>query len=39
MEKIVILGAGETGIGTAILAQKKAYAVFVSDFGEISEKK
>ena len=36
--KIVILGAGESGIGAAILAQQKGYAVFVSDFGKIKEK-
>ncbi|MFI3296754.1 MAG: UDP-N-acetylmuramoyl-L-alanine--D-glutamate ligase [bacterium] len=33
--KIVILGAGESGVGTAILAQKKGYEVFVSDMSEI----
>jgi len=32
---IVVLGAGESGTGAAILAQKKGYAVFVSDFGPI----
>ena len=36
--KIVILGAGESGVGAAILAQKKGYAVFVSDLGKIKEK-
>jgi UDP-N-acetylmuramoylalanine--D-glutamate ligase len=36
--KLVILGAGESGVGTAILAQKNGYAVFVSDLGEIKEK-
>ena len=35
---IVILGAGESGIGTAILAKKYGWTVFVSDFGAISEK-
>lgn len=34
---IVILGAGESGIGTAILAKKYGWTVFVSDFGAISE--
>jgi len=29
--KIVALGAGESGIGTAILAKKKGYNIFVSD--------
>lgn len=33
----VILGAGESGVGTAILAQSVGYDVFVSDFGTISE--
>lgn len=37
MEKrISILGAGESGVGAAILAKQKNYAVFVSDFGGIS---
>ena len=35
--KIVILGAGESGVGAAILAQKKGFKVFVSDKGEIKE--
>ncbi|WP_432707970.1 UDP-N-acetylmuramoyl-L-alanine--D-glutamate ligase [Pedobacter sp.] len=36
MEKrIVILGAGESGVGAAMLAQKQGYDVFVSDFGLI----
>ncbi len=34
---ITILGAGESGIGAAILAQKKGFTVFVSDFGKIKE--
>lgn len=34
-KKIVVLGAGESGIGAAILAKKQNYQVFVSDFGEI----
>ena len=32
---IVILGAGDSGVGAAILAQQKGYDVFVSDFGTI----
>lgn len=36
-KKIVILGAGESGVGSAILAQKKGYAVFVSDLGRIKD--
>ena len=34
-KKIAILGAGESGIGAAILAQKKGFDVFVSDCGTI----
>lgn len=37
MQKIVILGGGESGVGTAILAKKMNYDVFVSDYGEIKE--
>ncbi|KAA5532833.1 UDP-N-acetylmuramoyl-L-alanine--D-glutamate ligase [Paenimyroides baculatum] len=36
--RLVILGAGESGFGTALLGKKKGYEVFVSDFGSISEK-
>lgn len=32
---VVILGAGESGVGAAILAKKKGYPVFVSDLGTI----
>lgn len=34
---IVILGAGESGVGAALLAQKEGYEVFVSDFGPIAD--
>ena len=34
---IVILGAGESGVGAALLAQKEGYTVFVSDFGPIAD--
>lgn len=34
-QRIVILGGGESGVGTAILAQQKGYEVFVSDFGKL----
>ncbi|MDR1543325.1 MAG: UDP-N-acetylmuramoyl-L-alanine--D-glutamate ligase [Prevotellaceae bacterium] len=37
MKKLIILGAGESGVGTAILAQKKGYDVFVSDLLEIKD--
>ncbi len=35
---IAILGAGESGVGTALLAKQKAYDVFVSDIGKIQQK-
>lgn len=38
MKRIVILGAGESGTGSAILAKKMGFDVFVSDFSEIKEK-
>ena len=38
MKKIAILGAAESGIGTAILAQKQGWDVFVSEMGSIKEK-
>ena len=38
MKKIVVLGAGESGIGGALLAKKNKYDVFVSDIGKITEK-
>ena len=37
MPRLVILGGGESGVGTAILGKKKGYDVFVSDFGKIKE--
>jgi UDP-N-acetylmuramoylalanine--D-glutamate ligase len=37
MKRLVILGGGESGIGTAILGKKKGYEVFVSDFGKIKD--
>jgi len=30
-KKLIILGAGESGVGTALLAKQKGYDVFVSD--------
>ncbi|WP_111880421.1 UDP-N-acetylmuramoyl-L-alanine--D-glutamate ligase [Aequorivita sp. CIP111184] len=35
---LVILGGGESGVGTAILGKKEGFEVFVSDFGKIKEK-
>ena len=34
---IAILGAGESGVGTAFLAKKQGWTVFVSDRGEVKE--
>ena len=36
-EKIVVLGAGESGVGSAILAQKKGFDVWVSDKSAIKQ--
>jgi UDP-N-acetylmuramoylalanine--D-glutamate ligase len=38
MQKILILGAGESGTGAALLAQQKGYEVLVSDKSAIAEK-
>lgn len=35
---LVVLGAGESGVGTAILGKKLGYEVWVSDAGKIAEK-
>lgn len=35
MNRIVVLGAAESGVGAAALAKVKGYDVFVSDFGQI----
>ena len=37
MKRIVVLGAGESGSGAAILAKEKGFDVFVSDCGTISD--
>lgn len=36
--RFVILGAGESGVGTALLVKQKGYEVFVSDGGKIKDK-
>ncbi|MEN0016447.1 MAG: UDP-N-acetylmuramoyl-L-alanine--D-glutamate ligase [Bacteroidota bacterium] len=36
MPKLVVLGAGESGTGAALLAQARGYNVFVSDAGRIA---
>jgi UDP-N-acetylmuramoylalanine--D-glutamate ligase len=38
MKKLVVLGGGESGVGTAILGKKIGYHVFLSDFGSIQTK-
>ena len=38
MKKIVILGAGESGAGAAVLAKKEGFDVFVSDMSKIADK-
>lgn len=35
MKKLIVLGAGESGVGAAILGKEKGYNVFVSDSGKI----
>ena len=37
MSRIVVLGGGESGVGSAVLAKAKGYDVFLSDMGKISE--
>jgi UDP-N-acetylmuramoylalanine--D-glutamate ligase len=38
MKRLIILGGGESGVGTALLGKQKGYAVFLSDSGSIQEK-
>ena len=38
MKRLVILGGGESGVGTALLGKEKGFRVFVSDFGNIKKK-
>lgn len=38
MKRIVILGAGESGAGAAVLAKKEGFDVFVSDMSKIHDK-
>ena len=38
MKRLVVLGGGESGVGTAILGKQKGFAVFVSDKGKVKEK-
>jgi UDP-N-acetylmuramoylalanine--D-glutamate ligase len=38
MKRLVILGGGESGAGTAVLAKKQGYDVFLSDKGILKDK-
>ena len=38
MSRVVVLGGGESGVGSAVLAKVKGFDVFLSDMGKISEK-
>ena len=38
MSRVVVLGGGESGVGSAVLAKVKGFDVFLSDMGTISEK-
>lgn len=38
MNKIIILGGGESGVGSAILAQAKGFDVFLSDSGALQDR-
>lgn len=38
MNRIVILGGGESGVGSAVLAKVKGFDVFLSDMGKIADK-
>jgi UDP-N-acetylmuramoylalanine--D-glutamate ligase len=37
MKRLVILGGGESGVGTALLGKEKGFEVFVSDKGIIKK--
>jgi UDP-N-acetylmuramoylalanine--D-glutamate ligase len=38
VKRLVVLGAGESGVGAAVLAKDRGFDVFVSDFGQIADK-
>ncbi|WP_237274542.1 UDP-N-acetylmuramoyl-L-alanine--D-glutamate ligase [Tenacibaculum ovolyticum] len=38
MKRLVVLGGGESGVGTALLGKQKGFDVFVSDKGSVSDK-
>ena len=37
MKRLVVLGGGESGVGTALLGKEKGFEVFVSDYGTIKK--
>ncbi|MDA8592255.1 Mur ligase family protein, partial [Flavobacteriaceae bacterium] len=37
MKRLVVLGGGESGVGTALLGKEKGFEVFVSDYGKLKE--
>lgn len=37
MKRLVVLGGGESGVGTAILGKKQGYDVFLSDGGKLKD--
>jgi len=37
-QKLIVLGAGESGVGAALLGKAKGYEVFVSDMGKLQER-
>ena len=37
-DRVVVIGAGESGVGSAILAQKQGFEVWVTDAGKVKEK-
>ncbi len=38
MKRLVVLGGGESGVGSALLGKEKEYNVFLSDAGKITKK-
>ena len=37
MQRVVVLGGGESGVGSAVLAKVKGFDVFLSDAGKIKD--
>lgn len=37
MKRLVILGGGESGVGTAVLGKKEGFEVFLSDKGKLKD--